>query len=402
MRTSPLPERDGRATLSPRTFLARTDNLLAPAAICAAVLCLFVGARLAVHHGDPTRFVHAGREFVDARRAPSGLYVYPGKGFDGQFYYRLALDPSNLNRIAFGIRMDLGVRRARIAYPAIAWAVSAGDATAVPWALIALNLLALTALALLGAVAARDAGRHPLWGLLVPAFPGLLFALSRDLAEPLATAGLLAGLLLLRRNRPWLAGLALALGVLARESTLVAVAGIAVAALAGAVGSDGAGRRWRSAPAWVIPAAAFLAWESVVYSSVGSFPLFGDRGNLSAPFAGMGPEAWRWIRDPTRPHFASRLVLLALLVWVIGSAARSAVRKRPPLAELLAWLGVIALAICLSAFVYSAPGDFRFMSDAYALSVLILMGDRGSQLGITAAFVGVLWLGLAGYHVMVS
>jgi hypothetical protein len=367
-------------------------------------VCLFVGARLAVLHGDPTRFVHAGRAFVDPRQAPKSLYVYPGTGFDGQFFYRLALDPANLDHTAFGIRFDVGLRRARIAYPATAWVLSAGEAAAVPWALIALNVVALTALAFLGAVAAADAGRHRLWGLLVPAFPGLVFTLSRDLSEAVATAGLLAGLLLLRRRRPWLAGLALALGVLARESTLVAVVGIAAAALAGAVGpgSDRGGRRWRSAPAWLIPLAAFLAWELIAYAAVGSFPLTSDRGNLTAPFAGLGSQAWRWISHPTHPHFASRLVLLALLVWVVALAALSAVRRRPPLAELLAWLCVVALAICLSNFVYSAPGDFRFLADAYVLSVLILFGDRQRRLAPTAALVGVLWLGLAGYHLVGS
>ena len=75
----------------------------------------------------------------------------------------------------------------------------------VPYMLVAVNVAALTALAALGAVIARQGGRHAAWGLLLPAYFGLVTSLSRDTAEPVAAAFLVAGLLAIRARRPVLA-----------------------------------------------------------------------------------------------------------------------------------------------------------------------------------------------------
>src|SRR5262249_38085732 len=261
-------------------------------------------------HGDPTRFVVAGTTFVDPSLAPRGLYVSPGGGYDGQFFYRLALDPARLAPEAFGIRFDVPVRRARIGYPALAWALAGGRARAVPWTLIAANVAGVALLAFVGGVAARDAGRHPAWGLLLAAFPGFVFTVARDLSEVLAAAALVGGLLLYRRRRPVAAGLALGAAVLTRESVLVAVAALASVWLA-------RNRRAVDSLAWLIPLVAFVAWEAVVAADVGSLPLRGDRSNLTAPFAGLAPKLVDWLQEPLSKALVLRLAILAVIVWMV-------------------------------------------------------------------------------------
>jgi hypothetical protein len=196
----------------------------------------------------------AGTRYVDPARAPGGLYVAAGDGYDGQFYYRLALDPSDLRTEAHGIRLDNARRRARIAYPTLAWMVSGGRDSALAWVLVGLNVCAFGALGLVGGFAARDAGRHALWGLLLVGLPGLLFALGRDLADVLAAAMLAAGLLLARHRRYAVAGAALAVAALTRESTLLAPAALAVVWLVRCR------RNLRAALSWVLPLAAFAVW----------------------------------------------------------------------------------------------------------------------------------------------
>jgi hypothetical protein len=57
-----------------------------------------VAARVAIAlHGNLSGLVLAGTTYVDPAEAPHGLHVFWGGGYDGQFYYRLALDPSNLS-----------------------------------------------------------------------------------------------------------------------------------------------------------------------------------------------------------------------------------------------------------------------------------------------------------------
>ena len=67
------------------------------------------------------------------------------------------------------------------------------------------NVAAIGALGYLGAMIARQGGRHAAWGLLLPGYFGLVTSLSRDTAEPVDAAFLVAGLLAIRARRPALA-----------------------------------------------------------------------------------------------------------------------------------------------------------------------------------------------------
>jgi hypothetical protein len=62
-----------------------------------AITALFYGlvivGRLAANHFDPSFFVTAGFEFCSVQQVPHGLTIDTPVGYDGQFYYRLALDP---------------------------------------------------------------------------------------------------------------------------------------------------------------------------------------------------------------------------------------------------------------------------------------------------------------------
>lgn len=144
------------------------------------------------------------------RRAPSDLVVVRGNGYDGQFYYRLALDPADLARRAFGIELDSASRLGRIGYPALAWLLSGGGRPfLVPAALVLANLIGLGILGWSGARVALDSGRHALWGLVAPAYWGYLWSLGRDLTEILAAA-LLTGLVAVRHHQWLLVGLLVA------------------------------------------------------------------------------------------------------------------------------------------------------------------------------------------------
>src|SRR6202008_2110594 len=113
-----------------------------------------------------TEFVQRARPYARRGQVPRGLAVFPGTGYDGQFYYRLALGPADLHRTAFGITMDAPYRLQRIGYPALGWLAALGRHAWVPAALVAVNVLALGAIGLAGGMLARDCGRHALWGLL--------------------------------------------------------------------------------------------------------------------------------------------------------------------------------------------------------------------------------------------
>jgi hypothetical protein len=166
----------------------------------------FVLARLEVwanRHLTLFMLLGSGRTgFTHAKQLPPGVMIGDpnAAGYDGQFYYRLALDPFNWNKTAFGITMDQSYRYTRIGYPVLAWLVSLGQHQLVPVALVAINLLGVAAMAFLGGMFARESGRHALWGLAFAAYFGLVISVGRDTAEPLAEACMLGGLLAYRRS----------------------------------------------------------------------------------------------------------------------------------------------------------------------------------------------------------
>ena len=274
---SVLPDGSQPAVPPSRSLASRTDRPAVAALIATLAAVAFTLVRWQTWaHGHISRFILVGRHFATPSQLPPGMPVAKTYGYDGQFFYRLALNPLNFHHTAYGITMDRPYRYMRIGYPVLTWVVSAGQHFLVPVTLVALNIAAIGALGYLGALFARQGGRHALAGLLIPGYFGLLTSLSRDTAEPLAAVCLLAGLLAVRSRRPVLAAALLTFGALTRETVMVAVAALAVMRVLGIL--RGRARPGRQDLAWTIPAAAFAAWQLVVWAAIGSVPLLADGG----------------------------------------------------------------------------------------------------------------------------
>ncbi len=98
---------------------SRLNSPLFTGVITLIAYLAFLLTRLSLHGGDPSFFVTAGAFFVDRQSAPASLSILNGShGYDGQFYYRLALDPFPAQRTNFGITLDVpAYRQQRILYP---------------------------------------------------------------------------------------------------------------------------------------------------------------------------------------------------------------------------------------------------------------------------------------------
>ncbi len=347
-------------------------------------------------HGNIASFIVVGAAHVRSR-VPAGVPVSPGQGYDGQFYYRMALGPFNFSRTAFGIRMDTLSRFERITYPAFSWLLAAGRSSLVPWSLVLVNVVGLACLGTLGAVLARDAGRHACWGLLLPGYFGFVWVLSRDLAEIVTATFVVAGVLALRRRRYLLAAIAFSVGVLSRETALLVVALLAVEGPLSLVsGRLGAIRRGTapapapsvgtaprhtepSAPAlcWLLPGAVFVAWQLTARLATGSWPLLtSGQKNLDFPFAGL-LQGFR--------HYLGRLPSTAALLWfgelfillVVVAAAGLALRTTTArLYERAAWLAYGVVALTLAPGIWLGDVGFRSLDDLYVFSCIVLLSSR--------------------------
>jgi len=328
-------------------------------------------------NGRISRFILVGRHFATPSQLPHGMPVAKTYGYDGQFFYRLALNPLNFHHTAYGINMDRPYRYMRIGYPTLTWLVSLGQHFLVPVMLVAVNIAAVGALGYLGALFAVEGGRHALAGLLMPGYFGLITSLSRDTAEPLAAVCLLAGLLAVRGRRPVLAAALLAYGALTRETVMVAVAAIAIMRMIGIL--RGRTRPGREDLAWVVPAVAFAAWQVVVKAATGSVPLLADSGrNAGAPF--IAPlQAFRHNLAHVHLHQFEQydlwLLELAILACFSVAALLCLRSTNAPVHERLAFiLYLIEICIVTPSTWNSLDADMRSFIEVYLLAVVILLG----------------------------
>jgi len=380
------PGDDGRR--GPGSLVTRTDRPIVPGLIALLAALAFVLARWQTWaKGNIGRFILVGRHFATPSQLPHGVPVAPTYGYDGQFFYRLALNPINFSHIAYGIRVDQPYRFMRIGYPWLTWLVSLGQHVLVPFVLVAINVAAIGVMGYLGGVFARQGGRHALAGLVLPAYFGLLTSLSRDTAEPLAAACLLGGLLAIRARRPLLAGLLLAYGALTRESVMVAVAAVAAVQVIEVVRGRRSVRPGRDDLAWALPAAAFVAWQVVVKVAVGRFPLLVDEGqNTGSPF--ITPlKALEHNLGHLNLHQFEQYDLwfleLGILVLFSLAALLSWRTTNAPLQERLALVFyMIEICVVSPSTWYSLDADLRSFIEVYLLAAIILLGTPRHNLRV--------------------
>jgi len=367
------------------SLASRTNRPTVTALIATLVAVAFALARWQTWaHGNISRFILVGRHFATPAQLPQGMPVAPTYGYDGQFFYRLALNPLNFHHTAYGITMDRSYRYMRIGYPALTWLVSLGQHFLVPVMLVAVNIAAVGALGYLGARFAVDGGRHALAGLLMPGYFGLITSLSRDTAEPLAAVCLLAGLLAIRDRRPVLAAALLAYGALTRETVMVAVAAVAIMRVVGIL--RGQARAGRDDLAWVVPTVAFAAWQVIVKAMTGSIPLLADSGrNAGAPF--IAPlQALKSNLAHLNTHQFDQydlwLLELAILALFAIAALLSLRSTNAPVHERLAFvLYLVEICVVTPSTWGSLDADMRSFIEVYLLAVIILLSTPRRSLG---------------------
>jgi hypothetical protein len=375
----------------------RLDSPAVAALITAVFYSAFLLRLLTVRGGDVSIFVVAGGPGVDEQRVPPGLTVIPDiGGYDGQAFYRLALDPFTRTRTAYGVELDTpAYRQQRIGYPLLVWAFSLGGRPLlVPRMMVAVNLIALVAMAVVGAWFARFHGRHALWGLVFPFYPGFLMTLSRDLSEIVANCFALAAIVAITRRRFGVAVLLLSYAVISRETTVVVAMGLGAAWL-----FDKVRRLQPRVPAYtfIIPAAIYIGWQRLLAVWWGAPPMVPTRSDIAFPFseyARVLGEAIARGSSIQRVYFAECAFLALVIVAVIVEA----VRVRPPAEWLAAWTGHFAIASLLPPTVWAEDVAFmRVLGDVFVISAVIVTGygSRAAR-GVLMLITTGLWCYLAG------
>ena len=381
MQLTSTSEEDRSLRQSPPSLWSRLNRPLVPGVIAFLGWLAFALARWQIWaKGHLSLFIMAGHVYTHPAQLPRGLLLVPSAGYDGQFYYRLALDPANWHATAFGITMDQSYRYTRIGYPLLAWIFSLGQHQLVPVVLVALNLLGVAAMALLGGIFARESGRHALWGLAFAAYFGLVISVGRDTAEPLAEACMLGGLLAYRRGTTPMYLLATALftyGAITRETILYAPAAIAVTRLIAIA-------RRRATPGladltWVVPAVGYGLVEVAVHFVVkGEFPLLANSSrNLTVPFTALVDALKYDAAHINTAHLSpvdiSLLEYATLAIFILAGLAVLFVTTAPAHERLAFVFFVLQLGLLSSQIWTSTFGDGRSLIEPYLMALVLLL-----------------------------
>jgi hypothetical protein len=292
-------------------------------------------------------------------------------------------------------------RQQRVAVPVVVWALHGVTGLSHALLLLLLNLAAVVALSAVGAVLAGRLGRHALWGVAVALSPGVLVSLARDLNEPLAALALLGGLALWTGGRWRLALLPFCVAVLARETTLVVLAGLGVWTLV-ELARD---RAWRThlprAAGLLLPLAVVLAWQRHLASVWDKGPLQANNGNVDAPLVGVVRHLFRGlgdtspVRDALLTHIwiAERVTLLVGLAYLLVRLSRSA--AQPGIRAGF----VAATVLAVSVQRWNTDVQFwRVANEAALTGLLVAAGLRGRPAQLLLAGSLAATAGVAAVH----
>ncbi len=335
------------------------------------LLCLPMLAR---SHFDPSLFVNAGDHYVDADATRPHLNAKPNSdGYDGQFYYRMAVAPFSLAPTADGITFDHPAKRLeRFLYPLAATAVSFGHASLAALALFALNLAGIGAIGWIGCDLARRLDRGLGLPIALLLWPGLIVTLTHDTTE-IAGASLLLGALsaYLGERLVLYAVLAIA-ATLARETTLPVFLGIFL--------FEVANRRWQRAVLCAATLLPFAFWREILATLTQEPPqAHGLAHDIGLPFVGLAQMltacltgARTWASTPLKNDIIRGIVLLTALPLVLLCAFIAT--KLKPTAIATGWILTAGLMTLLTATgPWTDPiAYFRAFTDCVLVGLLLL------------------------------
>src|ERR1700744_6480355 len=94
-----------------RAAVARTDNPGVTALVTLAATTGFVLARWDMwSQRTISRFILIGQHFAHPAQLPPGMPLRTAYGYDGQFFYRLAVSPFDFSHTAYGVTVDRAYR----------------------------------------------------------------------------------------------------------------------------------------------------------------------------------------------------------------------------------------------------------------------------------------------------
>lgn len=336
-------------------------------------------------YGFSEELTHAGS--VDT---PWREHVHPKPGYDGQFYFRLALDPFTDKRKAFGINLDAPLmRQQRILLPFFTWLIARGDPAITPPVMMAINLAAVAGCAFTSSLLLSGLGVSAWYGIFFALYPGFAISAGRFLTEPLTLFMILSSLLMLVHRKHLAASILLSLAVFSRETaTLVVAAGFFTWLTKKALRNRADDYFSPQVSFWLYPTLAFVIWQIWLYCNWSSL-LFDNAtsSNLGPPFVGFFRAICENITK-LNPETGFYLVMTSAVMAYQAFASRTILSA--PMLLRISWICYLLLAACIGIAQWrDSPGFLRILVELNMLGLLayLIVKKRPGKLFVS------FWLG---------
>lgn len=242
-------------------------SFLNPAWITFLLMVFMVGIVISRADGDPLSLARLGTRFANGD--PNGT-----EGYDGQFVYYIALDPTPE---VVAPKLDVpAYRYQRILLPLLARMISLGNPVALPWVLAILGICAQAIGTWIVAEILTGWGISRWYALVYGLWAGFVLSVRLDLPEPLAYAFIAGALFMVGRERHRLSWLLYALALFTKEVTILFIAAQLLTYILQC--------RWRYAVSLgvvsLLPFALFQGWLWIVFGHMG----IGSGGAMATSF----------------------------------------------------------------------------------------------------------------------
>lgn len=285
--------------------------------LSAIIYLIYILAILFFNNFSSSAFIWFGKEFVQEE-----YYTFhhvekiSENGYDGQFFYRLALNPFTRQKYEYGIKLDNpAYRHQRILYPLFVWMATAGSINMKIFGLVFLNFLSICGLAYICSKLLQKLGESAVWAVIFPLNPGFAVSISRSLCEPLAIMLLMLSLLFLIDKKYVISTACLALTVLARETTLLVAFALGIYWLFRLLNKNKKEDDHVPFYYFVTPMLAYASWQYYLFKIWGKLPVLAARGhNIGKPLQGLFSSISTFIafQDISHPIYLFFILLICL------------------------------------------------------------------------------------------
>ncbi|MDQ3052210.1 MAG: hypothetical protein M3Q95_15135 [Bacteroidota bacterium] len=349
--------------------------------IASVIIALLLAGRGFLASGDFSYFFVAGTDFVDPTATPAPVWVQNGQGYDGQFFYRYALDPFNFNKTDLGITVDLvPYRMQRIMYPVLTWIVSfGGNPVLVPYALILVNVLAFFGILFFSNALLKSLNVTQTTAILPLLLCGIYMSLARDLSEVVELFFFTGSIYYLLRKSYFWFGILAACSILTRETSLVAYLPIVLITF---FSNYKTGHLTGKTFFLFLPFFLFAVWKLVIASQTATAAGAVGSGNIGMPFMGMVNGFLGNLDVSSTKNQLQLLFWMLYFIWqifVVGYVIRSIFYHSPATTHQFfnalagAYLSWFGFALILSPAIYIDDWSFVRVFSLWNMTGFLLL-----------------------------